>query len=161
MDIVLRATAMFAAVFILLRLMGKRELGQMTPFELVTLVVIGDLVQQGVTHNDFSVTGAVIAIVTFAFWTLVLSLASYFSPGARNLLEGKPSVLVFQGDVDRRMLSRNRMTIIELESEMRLAGIRRLSEVEWALLEPNGKISFILRDSEDEKPKQQDETSAA
>jgi uncharacterized membrane protein YcaP (DUF421 family) len=81
MDIVIRATAMFAVVYLVLRLMGKRELGQMTPFEMVTLVVIGDLVQQGVTHNDFSVTGAVIAICTFAFWTLVLSVISF--PGTR------------------------------------------------------------------------------
>ena len=151
---------MFAAVFLLLRLMGKRELGQMTPFELVTLVVIGDLVQQGVTHNDFSVTGAVIAISTFAFWTLVLSLVSYLSPNARDLLEGKPSVLVFQGEIDRRMLARNRMTVVELESEMRLAGIRRLNEVEWALLEPNGKVSFIQRDGK-EISKQEDAESGA
>ena len=75
MDIVLRATAMFAILFLLLRLLGKRELGQMTPFEFVVLVVMGDLIQQGVTHNDFSLTGATLAIVTFAFWGLVLMMA--------------------------------------------------------------------------------------
>ena len=67
MDIVLRASVMFFLLYALLRLMGKRELGQMTPFELVLLVVMGDLIQQGVTHNDFSLTGALLAIVTFAF----------------------------------------------------------------------------------------------
>ena len=63
MDIVLRATVIFVALYLLVRLMGKRELGQMTPFELIVLVVIGDLIQQGVTQNDFSLTGAIIAIV--------------------------------------------------------------------------------------------------
>ena len=76
MDIVMRATAMFAVVFLLLRLLGKRELGQMTPFEVVSLVVIGDLIQQGITHNDFSLTGATLAISTFAFWSVVLGWAS-------------------------------------------------------------------------------------
>jgi len=64
MDIVLRATVIFLTLYVLVRLMGKRELGQMTPFELIVLVVIGDLIQQGVTQNDFSLTGAVIAVST-------------------------------------------------------------------------------------------------
>ena len=75
MDIVLRATVIFLALYLLVRLMGKRELGQMTPFELIVLVVIGDLIQQGVTQNDFSLTGAVIAISTIAFLALVMSWA--------------------------------------------------------------------------------------
>src|SRR3546814_13274134 len=72
MDIVLRASIMFVVLYLLLRLLGKRELSQMTPFEFVVLVVMGDLIQQGVTQNDFSVTGATLAIVTFAFWGLLL-----------------------------------------------------------------------------------------
>ena len=87
MDIVLRATVMFAILFLLLRLLGKRELGQMTPFEFVVLVVMGDLIQQGVTHNDFSLTGATLAIVTFAFWGLVLSWVTYLFPRAEKLLD--------------------------------------------------------------------------
>ena len=75
MDIVLRATVIFLALYVLVRLMGKRELGQMTPFELIVLVVIGDLIQQGVTQNDFSLTGAIIAVSTIAFWALVISWA--------------------------------------------------------------------------------------
>ena len=84
MDIVIRATVMFAILFALLRLLGKRELGQMTPFELVMLVVLGDLIQQGVTHNDFSLTGASLAIGTFAFWTVVLGWVVYRWPRAQK-----------------------------------------------------------------------------
>src|SRR3546814_18855503 len=83
MDIVLRATAMFFILFLLIRLLGKRELGQMTPFELVVLVVLGDLIQQGVTHNDFSLTGATLALCTFAFWALILSWTTYLFPRAK------------------------------------------------------------------------------
>ena len=101
MDIVLRATVMFFILFLLIRLLGKRELGQMTPFEFVVLVVLGDLIQQGVTHNDFSLTGATLAICTFAFWALVLSWTAYLFPRAKNLLEGTPRVqMQIQPEVD-------------------------------------------------------------
>ncbi|MXO70805.1 DUF421 domain-containing protein [Alteraurantiacibacter buctensis] len=143
MDIVLRATVMFFLVFGLLRLLGKRELAEMTPFELVLLVVIGDLLQQGVTHNDFSLTGATLAISTFAFWSLVLGLVAMRSRRVEAMLDGEPAVLVRHGELLRDMLKRNRLTLNEFEAEMRLAGIARVAEVEWAILETNGKISFI------------------
>ena len=146
MDIVLRASVMFAILFGLLRLMGKRELGQMTPFELVMLVVVGDLIQQGITHNDFSLTGATLAIATFAFWTVVLGWVVYLSPRAQRVVEGEPRVLVRNGALVEANLRRDRLTRAEIESEMRLAGIGHLEDVAWAILEPEGKISFIRRD---------------
>jgi uncharacterized membrane protein YcaP (DUF421 family) len=145
MDIVLRATVIFVALYLLVRLMGKRELGQMTPFELIVLVVIGDLIQQGVTQNDFSLTGAVIATATIAFWAVVLSWASYLWPRAERLLEGQPRVIVHDGELLTANLRRDRLTVSEIESEMRLAGIAHMSDVAWAILEPRGKISFIQR----------------
>lgn len=160
MDIVLRATAMFAIVFLLIRLLGKRELGQMTPFEVVTLVVIGDLIQQGVTHNDFSISGAMLAIFTFAFWTVVLGWLSYGFPGLRKFLEDEPRIIIRHGDLLKDNMRRNRLTTEELESEMRLAGIAMMRDVEWAILEPNGKISFIGKESE-RSTRQSDDTTAA
>jgi uncharacterized membrane protein YcaP (DUF421 family) len=143
MDIVLRATAMFAVLYLLLRLMGKRELAEMTPFELVLLVVMGDLIQQGVTHNDFSVTGATLAISTFAFWALVLNWLSYRSRRAERVHDGEPAIVIRDGEMLRENLARNRLTTSEVESEMRLAGIAHVEDVAWGLLENNGKISFI------------------
>jgi uncharacterized membrane protein YcaP (DUF421 family) len=155
MDIVLRATVIFLALYVLMRLMGKRELGQMTPFELIVLVVIGDLIQQGVTQNDFSLTGAIIAVSTIAFWALVFSWLSYLSPRAERLLEGEPRVIVRDGELIEGNLRRNRLTRSEIESEMRLAGIAHMRDVAWAILEARGKISFIQRsetDGGDEPP---------
>ena len=140
MDIVLRATVMFFVLFLLIRLLGKRELGQMTPFEFVVLVVLGDLIQQGVTHNDFSLTGATLAICTFAFWALVLSWTAYLVPRAKDLLEGTPRVVVRDGRIVTENLRRDRLTRDEILSEMRLA------DVAWAILEPQGKMSFIKKD---------------
>jgi uncharacterized membrane protein YcaP (DUF421 family) len=150
MDVVLRASVMFAVLFALLRLLGKRELSQITPFELVVLVVMGDLIQQGVTHNDFSLTGATLAIVTFAFWGVTLSWASYLSPALERILEGKPRVIIRDGELIRDNLRRDRITPREIESEMRLAGIASMQEVAWAILEPQGRISFIKRDARDD-----------
>ncbi len=147
MDIALRAAIIFVALYVLMRLMGKRELGQMTPFELIVLVVIGDLIQQGVTQNDFSVTGAIIAISTIALLALLMSWATYLWPRAERALEGEPRVIVRDGEIVAANMRGNRLTRSELESEMRLAGIGHLSDVEWGILEPRGKISFIQRSS--------------
>lgn len=157
MDIVLRATVMFFALFALLRLTGKRELSEMTPFDLVLLVVMGDLVQQGVTHNDFSLTGAALAAITFAFWAVAMSWLSYLSPRAERLLDGEPVVVVRDGTLIKANLARDRLTPSEVESEMRLAGIARIKDVEWAILETNGKISFIARPGAGQPGRQQDE----
>ncbi|MBB4633465.1 DUF421 domain-containing protein [Sphingosinicella soli] len=148
MDIVLRASAVFVILYLLLRLLGKRELGQLTPFELLVMIVMGDLIQQGVTHNDFSLTGALLAVATFGFLALLLSWMTYLFPAMERLLDGKPRVVVRDGTIISENLRRDRITHAELESEMRLAGIASLRDVAWAILEPQGKISFIKREGD-------------
>jgi uncharacterized membrane protein YcaP (DUF421 family) len=149
MDIVARAAIMFALLYVLLRLMGKRELGQLTPFELVVMIVLGDLIQQGVTHNDFSLTGALLAVSTFAFLAILMSWLTYLSPRAEKFLDGAPRVIIRDGVLIKENLRRDRMTQGEVESEMRLAGIARMEQVAWGILEPQGKISFIKKDGGD------------
>jgi len=152
MDIVIRASVMFAAMYLLLRVMGKREIAEMTPFDMVLLIVMGDLVQQGITHNDFSLTGAALAIFTIGFWSLALSWLSFRFRRAEDALGGKPSVIIRGGEVLMENLARNRITRAEIESEMRLAGIAHLRDVSWAILEPNGKISFIRHAQDQASP---------
>jgi uncharacterized membrane protein YcaP (DUF421 family) len=164
MDIVIRATIMFFALYLLVRVMGKRELAQMTPFELIVLVVLGDLIQQGVTHNDFSLTGAILAIATMGFWALALSWVTYRYPKAETVLDGEPRVIVRNGQIVQENLHRDRLTRAEILSEMRLAGIGRLTDVAWAILEPQGKMSFIKRESagsDDTQQKNADDNGAA
>ena len=145
MDIVARAAVMFFVLYVLLRIMGKRELGQLTPFELVVMIVLGDLIQQAVTHNDFSLTGAILAVSTFAFLAIAMSWLTYLSPRAEKLLDGEPRVVIRNGKLLKENLRRDRMTQSEVESEMRLAGIATMDQVAWAILEPQGKISFIKK----------------
>jgi uncharacterized membrane protein YcaP (DUF421 family) len=161
MDIVFRATAMFFVLFLLLRVMGKRELSQMTPFELIVLIVFGDLIQQGVTHNDFSLVGAILAIVTMAFWALAFSWLTYWLPKAESVLDGEPRVIVRDGQIIRENLRRDRLTRAEILSEMRLSGIAHLDDVAWAVLEPRGKMSFIKRGDTEVQAKNAENDSAA
>lgn len=161
MDVVLRATAIFFALFLLLRLFGKRQLGQMTPFEFVSLVVLGDFVQQAVTHNDYSVTGAVLAVATFGFWALVFGWLGYRSDRMRKLIDGEPRILVRDGQILMPMLERDKIPVDELLSEMRLAGIARVADVAWGILETNGKISFIEKDGKADQPPEAEDIKAA
>ena len=146
MDIVIRASIVFVLLFVLLRVIGKRQLGQMTPFEFVGLIVLGDFVQQAVTHSDFSITAAMLAVMTFAFWSLVFGWLSYRSKWARGMFESQPRVLVKDGKVLDEARAHDLLPEEEILSEMRLAGIEKLSQVKWAILEPSGKISFIQKD---------------
>jgi uncharacterized membrane protein YcaP (DUF421 family) len=143
MDLVFRATVIFFFVFLVTRLVGRRELAGLEPFDLILLVVIGDLVQQGVTQSDYSVTGAITVISTIALLTVVLSFANLKVRPLRAALEGQPVVLVENGRVLERNLRRERITLDELEAEGRQQQVESVADMRWAVLETTGKISVI------------------
>ncbi len=146
MDIVLRATAVFVLLFIVTRTIGRRELGNLEPFDLILLVVVGDLIQQGVTQSDYSLTGATLAIATLAVLTVAFSYASFRFRRLRPVLDGQPIVLVERGRTIDVNLRRERITIEELRAEARLQQIASIDDVRLAVLETSGKISFIPRE---------------
>jgi uncharacterized membrane protein YcaP (DUF421 family) len=144
-EIVYRAAVIYCFLWLVTRALGKRELGQLSAFELVLLVTMGDLVQQGVTQEDYSISGAMLAIGTFALLSVALSWTSWRFPKSRRVLEGRPAVVVRDGDVDEQVLAAERMTRTELMEAARKQGIRDLSEVELAVLENDGAVSFFKR----------------
>ena len=145
MDIVIRAVVLFLFVWFVTRAVGRRELSTLEPFDLILLVVLGDLIQQGVTQNDFSVTGAILAGGTMALMTVLFSfLAFRFPKRVGPVLEGDPVILVERGRTVDRNLRRNRITLEELAAQARInAQIAHLDQIEWAVLETSGQISFI------------------
>jgi uncharacterized membrane protein YcaP (DUF421 family) len=143
MDIVIRAALIFAFVFILTRMVGRRELNSLEPFDLILLVVTGDLVQQGVTQNDQSITGALLAISTIGLLTVGLSYLSFRFKRLRPILGGEPIVLIEDGEVIEGNLRRQRLTREEIGAEARLNGISSIEDVRWGILETNGRISFV------------------
>ena len=145
MDLVVRAIFVFFLMLVITRAVGRRELSSMEPFDLILLVVMGDLIQQGVTQSDYSLTGSTIVIVTIAVLTVGTAYLSFRFRGLRPLLEGEPVVLVAGGRVIESNLRRQRMTVEELLAEARLQSIGGLDAVEYAVLETNGRVSFLKR----------------
>ncbi|MDQ1374709.1 MAG: hypothetical protein QOJ09_2047 [Actinomycetota bacterium] len=143
MELILRSTAIFFFLWLVTRGMGKRELSQMTAFELLLLVTVGDLIQQGVTQEDTSVVGAMMAVGTIAFWALLFSYLTFRFKRTRPVIEGLPVVIIKDGKVLDDYLRVERMTLEELEEEARNQGIDDLAKVQVGVLEPDGKVSFL------------------
>ena len=145
MDIVLRAAAAFVLVFLLLRVTGRRELSTLEPFDLILLVVIGDLVQQGVTQSDMSFTGLVLAVGTFTVLAVATSWLSYRFKAMRKVFEAAPLVVVEHGKPIEHNMRAERLTLEEVAEAARLQQVASLEDVEWAIIEPTGQISIIPR----------------
>lgn len=145
MDLVIRAAVIFFFIFLVTRIAGRRELGTLEPFDLILLVVLGDLVQQGITQSDESVTGTLIVISTITVLTVGVSWISFRLPRLRPMTEGEPIVLVQDGRPIERNMRRERITVGDIEEEARAAQISSLADLEWAILENDGHISCIRR----------------
>jgi uncharacterized membrane protein YcaP (DUF421 family) len=143
MDIAIRSFVAFLFVFAITRVVGRRELSSMEPFDIIMLVVIGDLVQQGVTQSDYSVTGIVIVLSVFTLMTALFAYLNFRFPRIRPWMEGRPVVLIDDGELIERNLRRERLTVSEVEAEARQQQIASLKRVRWAVLERNGRISFV------------------
>ena len=150
MEIVYRAAVLYLFLWFVMRVLGKKELGQMSAFELVLLLAIGDLVQQGVTQEDYSVTGAMLAIGAFSVLILLGSWVSFRFPCSRDVLEGIPVVIVRDGRLRHDVLRLERLTDTEVREAMREQGIDDVGTVRVGLLEADGKFSFIT--GEDHEP---------
>lgn len=138
---------LYVFVFTLTRVIGRRELSSLAPFDLILLIVAGDAIQQGLTQDDYSVTGAMLVVGTFAVLQLATSWVSFRFRRLRPLFEGEPIVIVQDGKLLDRNLERERLTADEVAEEARLQQIASLEDVQWAVLEPSGKISFIPKRS--------------
>jgi uncharacterized membrane protein YcaP (DUF421 family) len=145
MDVVLRAAFVFFFLFVLMRVIGRRELSSLEPFDLIMLIVLGDLVQQGVTQSDYSLTGVILGIGTIAALQVGVSYANFRFPRLRPLLEGEPTVIVQDGKPVERNMRRERLTIEDITEQARLQNIGSLDEVAWGVMETSGQISFVKK----------------
>jgi uncharacterized membrane protein YcaP (DUF421 family) len=145
MEIIARASVIFIFLLLLTRGLKRRALADLTPFELLLLVTLGDIVQQGITQEDYSLTGAVLAGSTFAFWISVLSFVTWRSRHVAAVVSGVPVVIVQDGEPIERTLKVERLPLAEVLEAARQRGIENLDQVKLAVLEPSGRISFIER----------------
>jgi uncharacterized membrane protein YcaP (DUF421 family) len=143
MDIVFRAVILYLLIFLVTRVVGRRELSSLAPFDLILLIVLGDAIQQGLTQDDYSVTGAFIVVITIVLLQVGTSYLSFRSVPIRRVLEGEPIIILQDGQVIQRNMRRERLTVEEIAEEARQQQIDSLEQVAWGVLEPSGKISFI------------------
>ena len=162
MDIVVRAAVIYAFVWLILRGIGKRELAQLNPFELVLLIVTGDLIQQAVTLEDHSLVGAGLILSTLALLTVFTSWLSLRSKAFARTFEGEPVPVLEDGKPVERTMRFERIRYDELVAEARKQGISDLAHVHVATLEEDGSISFLrVDDRDDEGAGQPDENRPA
>jgi uncharacterized membrane protein YcaP (DUF421 family) len=145
MDIVLRGCVIFFFLYVLMRVIGRRELSSLEPFDLILLVVLGDAVQQGLTQDDYSLTGAILAIGTIAMLQLAVSFTNFRFPKLRSIIDGEPIVVVQDGKPIEKNLRRERVTTDDLAAAKRRQGNGSLDDVQWAVMETSGVISFIQK----------------
>lgn len=143
METVLRVFIIYVLIIVGLRLSGKREFSQMSPIELVMLLMIPELVAQALVREDFSMTNAIIALSTLFVLVFVNSTLMYRSPTYEHALSGEPAVLVIDGELQPRAMNKERVSVGEIFTEIHKSGIERLEDVKWAILEADGKISVI------------------
>ena len=143
MDLALRSIVVFFFVFMLTRVIGRRELSSLEPFDLILLIVLGDAVQQSLTQDDYSVTGAFIVISTIAVLQVGVSYLNFRVPRLRTLLDGEPIVVVQDGKVIEGNAKRERLTLEDIAEAARLQQIASLEDVQWAVLETSGELSFV------------------
>ena len=143
MDLVIRATVVYVIILLFTRILGRRELSSLQPFDLILLVVIGDLIQQGVTQNDLSVTGVVIILSTIGVIQVLVSWVVFRFRKLRPILNGEPVVVVQNGKPIERNMRRERITVEDIAEQARLNQIESLEQIKFAILETSGQISFI------------------
>jgi uncharacterized membrane protein YcaP (DUF421 family) len=147
MEVVLRAVIIYVLVFGFTRALGRRELSTLQPFDLILLIVIGDLIQSGVTQNDLSVTGVIMVLCTIGTLEVLTSYLGFRFRRIRPVLQGEPIVLVENGKLIERNMRRERLTLDDLAEKARLSEIAAIEDIKWAVLETNGDISFIKQPS--------------
>jgi len=143
MDLAIRAVVLYFLIFVVTRIVGRRELGTLAPFDFILLVVLGDAIQQGLTQDDYSVTGAVIVVAVIAVLQVSTSYVSFKVPRLRPVLEGEPIVIVQDGKLVEKNMKRERLTEEDVTEQARQQQIGSLADVQWAVLEASGSISFI------------------
>jgi uncharacterized membrane protein YcaP (DUF421 family) len=142
-ETVLRVVFVYVFIWACFRTLGKRELSQMAPFEFVMLLLIPQFFSRALTRQDYSMTNSIVAASTLFSLVLLTSIASFRFAGFRHFIASKPTVLVRQGELLPTNLGRERIAPAEIFSAMHKAGIERIEDVAWAILESDGKIAII------------------
>lgn len=149
MEIVLRALVIYCFLWAVTRALGRSTLGELSTFQLLIYVTMGDLVQQAVTQQDYSVTAGILGISTFALLTVVIGWAQWRFPRLRPLTTGRPVLVWKDGHLLEEIMRDERLSVADLLVAARQQGIRSTAEIEYAVLEADGKVAFFTYSDQD------------
>jgi uncharacterized membrane protein YcaP (DUF421 family) len=149
-EIVIRAVVVFCFLWAVTRAVGRTTLGELSTFQLLLYVTMGDLVQQAVTQQDYSLTGGILAVSVFAVLTAGLNWVQWRFPRVRPLVDGRPVIVLRDGQLLEHSLRQQKLSDTDLAVAARQQGIRDLARVELAILEADGKISFFVHEDGDQ-----------
>lgn len=144
---VLRSAVIYFFLLIAFRVTGKRQVGQLTPFDLVVILIISNVVQNAIIGNDNSLGGGLLGAATILLLNFIVAEATYRFKVTRRILEGEPTILVHNGKILKDNLKRERITVEDLEAACRKNGVAKLGKIRYAVLEENGQISVISKNS--------------
>lgn len=146
MEIVIRAAIAFFILWLITRAAGRATLGELSSFDLLLFVTMGDLIQQGITMNDTSLVGGVLAVGTIAVLSVAMGYAGARWPKFGRLVDGKPIIVVHNGKIDRRALRREQVSPDELAAMARQSQFESFDDIRLAILEADGRISFFPKE---------------
>jgi uncharacterized membrane protein YcaP (DUF421 family) len=149
METVIRVTVVYLFLMLGLRVLGKREFGQLSPLELVSLLLIPELVSNALQSEDFSLVDALVAVSTLLALTVLTSMLLHMNKTAQRVIDGEPAVLVAHGQLAVDAMNRERVTTDEIFSEMHKSGLECLEQVAWAILETEGTITIVPENPDD------------
>ena len=144
-ELILRGTIVYVFMLVLLRLAGKRQVGQLAPFDLVLLLVLSNAVQNSMNGGDNSLVGGLISATTLVLLNWLLGFATYRSKRLEAIVEGRPQVLIHDGQLYEDVMAKAQLTHHELQAALRQGGCTCIEEVHSAILENNGSISVVQR----------------
>lgn len=143
--IFIRSIFLYIIVLVVMRLMGKREIGQLQPFELAISIMIADLASTPMADAGIPITNGIIPILALLVMHLLISIVNIKSIKAREILCGKPAILIYRGKIDEKALKKERFTVNELEERLRGSNVVNIGDVEYAILETNGQVTVIQK----------------
>jgi len=141
----IRVTIIYILVLLVMRLMGKREISQMQPFELVIAIMIADLAAVPMSDTGIPITSGIVPILALLLFQLIISIINLKSITLRKVICGKPRILIYRGRIDEKALKKEKITINELQERLREESIFTIGDVEYAILETSGNLSIIQK----------------
>lgn len=144
-EIIIRSASIFVFAMVVMRVWGKKHLSELNPFDLILMLIMSESLQNALVDDEKSITGGILSMGTLIILNVIVNRITFSSHKAEKFIDGTPKVLIKGGELDHKMLKQEKMTMQELHAALRQQGVMEPGDVEWGIIEPNGKFSVIKK----------------